>query len=662
MISNFIKNIIPLKTRKRIKSLIKSVPLFFGFGVPTNIKKEWQDWISNRPKNSYDLINFSIINWDFRIQRPQHLATELAKNNNRVFYIEQDFYSYLNLKSYFAPFSVTKKAENVYVIKLASHKNLFIYNDKPSTLDKKIIITSLKNLIFKAKIINPIAKIDHPFWQNFTEQLAMPTIYDCMDLHNGFIHNNNNIDKLEKELIKNSNLVYTTSKYLLQKINRNDTILLPNAGEYKHFSRKPITIPNDIINISHPIIGYYGALSDWFDTEILENIAKKHSDKSIVLIGQIDNPKISQLANKYSNIILLGEKPYSIIPQYLYKFDVCIIPFILNELIKATHPVKVYEYFATGKPIVSTLLPEINEYSDTIYFANKSNFSTQITNALNNSKVINTKEIDIAKNNTWQQRGELLNKTINKILFPKVSIIILTYNNPQLSKQSIDSVLNNSFYPNMEIIIVDNASKQETVEVVKKYKNIPNVKLILNTINYGFAKGNNIGLHLATGDYLILLNNDILVTPGWISRLIFYDNKPNIGLIGPVTNSIGNEAKVNAKYKNASLYTSQHWGKTISLSNIAAFCWIMSRKVYEQIGDLDERFGRGMFEDDDYCYRIKKAKLDILVSEDVFIHHYGGASFKQIQSEEYQKIFNDNKNKFETKWGIKWIPHKYRND
>jgi GT2 family glycosyltransferase len=221
----------------------------------------------------------------------------------------------------------------------------------------------------------------------------------------------------------------------------------------------------------------------------------------------------------------------------------------------------------------------------------------------------------------------------------------------------------------MELIIVDNNSNQETQDIVKSYSQHKNVKIILNKKNYGFAKGNNIGLKKATGDYLILLNNDILVTPGWMNRLVFHCQKQNVGLVGPVTNSIGNEAKIDIIYdpKNtkdletkAKIYTTSHWGETLNLRNLAAFCWIMSRETYKKIGDLDEKFGRGMFEDDDYCIRVKQAGLDILCADDVFIHHYGGASFKKIQTEEYQKLFNDNKKIFETKWNTTWIPHVYR--
>ena len=142
-----------------------------------------------------------------------------------------------------------------------------------------------------------------------------------------------------------------------------------------------------------------------------------------------------------------------------------------------------------------------------------------------------------------------------------------------------------------------------------------------------------------------------------------------MGLVGAITNSIGNEALVHIEYdynnqkdleSSARNYTTSHWGETLEVNNIAAFCWIMSNKTYQAIGDLDERFERGMFEDDDFCKRIKKNKLKTLIADDVFVHHFGGSSFKEISPPDYKNLFEENKKKFESKWHQKWIPHQYR--
>lgn len=670
-LNNIVKKCIPLSIRKKIKSqVIATIYPKTVFSLPTKIKKDWNKY--RRQDTNIDFLNFSVIAWNFRFQRPQQLAQQLAQKGNRVFYIKNEFTPGI-IENGYAPFLVEKIIENVYEITLAASRNLFIYDDKPSKKDIEVIMASLKNLINSSNIINPIAKIDHPFWTSITDKLSMPIVYDCMDNHQGFTDNGSHLAALEQKLFQQSDTVLVSSHYLENIANKNkasNVILVPNAGDYQHFSRAQKTItptPKDIKDIPAPIIGYYGAIADWFDTSILENLAKKHADKSIVLIGQVTNRKVEQLSARYPNIFLLGEKKYEELPAYLSRFDVCIIPFIINELIKATHPVKIYEYLAADKPIVTTKMPEINDLSDIVILSTASDFSKNISLALLQKN--NHQRQKVANVNTWISRTNQLVDTVSKLFFPKISVIILSYNHQDLMKLSIDSVLNRSFYPNLEVVIVDNASTKKTVDLLNKYRHHPNVKLILNTVNYGFAKGNNIGLEAATGDYFILLNNDVIVTPGWLSRLVFHLRKDKIGLVGPVTNSIGNEAKINIKYDfddhqeletKARQYTSLHWGETINQKCIAAFCWIMSKDIYKKLGGLDERYGRGMFEDDDYCKSVLASGKKILISEDVFIHHFGGASFSQIVSKEYKKLFADNKKKFEDKWHSKWTPHQYR--
>jgi GT2 family glycosyltransferase/glycosyltransferase involved in cell wall biosynthesis len=672
---SMIKKVIPIATRKKIKSIIKA-RLFASATksqIPQTILKEWRDWnYGPKKENSLDFINFSVIAWDFRFQRPQQIAKHLGSAGHRVFYIKNEFLAFSNSKSNFAPIKAVKKSKNIYEITLSASRNLFIYNDTPSNKDIQIISASIRTLIKEAQIANPIAKVDHPFWSQVLKQLEMPIVYDCMDNHQGFADNHSNIIKLEKELFRASKITVATSKYLktlAEKNKAHNITLIPNAGDYNHFSassNQTLLIPDDIKDIPHPIIGYYGAIAEWFDTKILETIASQNPDKSIVLIGGVTNNEVQHLASNYKNIFLLGEKPYLELPGYLKEFDVCIIPFILNDLIKATHPVKIYEYYAAGKPVVATKMPEIIEFKDDIFFATHNNFSQQIDLALKSKNP--TRRQLIAKNNTWNKRASTLITTIEKNMFPKVSLILLSYNHAEMVKNTIDSILTRSFYPNFELIIVDNCSDQKTINTLKKYQHLSRVKVIFNKENYGFAKGNNIGLKQARGEYIVLINNDILVTPGWINRLLNHYKK-GVGLVGPVTNNIGNEAKIDIEYNHFEIkdlekksfnYTSANWGKTLELNNIAAFCWIMSREVYKNIGKLDERFGRGMFEDDDYCLRVKNYGYKILCAEDAFVHHFGGASFKQLQSDEYQKIFNENKEKFEKKWNTKWVPHKYR--
>jgi hypothetical protein len=595
----------------------------------------------------------------------------LAKYGHRIFYIQQEFIAHKH-RLHSSLIDVFKIDTNIYTVSLSADKNLFIYRDTPSVKDKELIKRSLKELILRAEVINPIAKIDHPFWANILDEIAMPVVYDCMDEHSGFRETSDNNEKLEKELFTKSDLILITSAWLenkAKKYKKRNVVMLRNAGDYNHFKNaagKKLEVPKELKKLKKPIIGYYGAISSWFDTEILNKVAEKFKDASIVLIGRLDNKQVVKLSRKYKNIYLLGEKTYNELPTYLACFDVCTIPFQLTNLIKATNPVKVYEYLAAGKPVVATNIPELRILGDVVYIAKKKReFVSKLSTALK-EKFVNRRQL-VARQNTWEKRGEVLNSQIEKIFSPKVSVVIVSYNSPGYINGCLRSVTN-SYYPSLEVIVVDNGSSKETLNILEKYTRTGKIKLIKNKKNLGFARGNNIGIKAATGEYIILLNNDTIITPSWVERLVFHANKKDVGLVGPVTNNIGNEAKIDIEYNPNSIlelrhkalkYTSFHWGETMEVGRIAAFCWIGRKSLYRKVGDMDERFGKGLFEDDDYCIRVKKLGKKILIADDVFVHHWGGGTTKW-QTPEYQKLFNENKKKFEEKWGIKWQPHKYR--
>ena len=252
---------------------------------------------------------------------------------------------------------------------------------------------------------------------------------------------------------------------------------------------------------------------------------------------------------------------------------------------------------------------------------------------------------------------------------PAASIIILTYNNLEMTRQCIDSIYARTSVP-FELILVDNASADETPAYLARLKSEkPNVHLILNKENLGFAKGNNQGAEAAQGEYLVFLNNDTIVTRGWLKGLIRHLQEPKVGMVGPVTNQSGNEARIAVSYENipgmeafAQHYTEQHQGKSFEINMLAFFCVVMRRSVWQDVGPLDERFGIGMFEDDDYALRVKKKGYKILCAEDVFVHHWGSASFSQLQLIDYWSKFTENRKKFENKWGIRWQPHHYRSE
>ena len=186
--------------------------------------------------------------------------------------------------------------------------------------------------------------------------------------------------------------------------------------------------------------------------------------------------------------------------------------------------------------------------------------------------------------------------------------------------------------------------------------------------NLGFAGGNNLAISHAHGQYFILLNIDTIVTPGWVGRLLNHiQNDPLIGLICPVTNFAGNEAKINIEYSNyqemirfSQVVAQLNHGLTTNIAVAPLFCALISKQLWNSIGELDTRYEIGMFEDDDYSIRVWEAHCRVVVAEDCFVHHFGQGSFSKLSGESYNLIFSRNKARYEAKWNKPWTAHQPR--
>jgi GT2 family glycosyltransferase/glycosyltransferase involved in cell wall biosynthesis len=246
----------------------------------------------------------------------------------------------------------------------------------------------------------------------------------------------------------------------------------------------------------------------------------------------------------------------------------------------------------------------------------------------------------------------------------RTSIVVLCYNGlEETTRPCMESIVANTPVGSYELIVVDNASADGTADYLKTFAaQHANVRIQLNDTNKGYAGGNNDGIKLAQGRYIVLLNNDTLVPQGWLERLLrLFEDQSEVGLVGPITNSAGNEQRIdlpglNAKNyeKIAGAYIDRQQGVWFSTEKLGFYCVAMRREVPEKIGYLDELFGIGMFEDDDYCVRAKKAGYKLAVVEDCFVYHKGSVSFGKLALENYQALFSNNKVYFREKHGVAW--------
>lgn len=244
------------------------------------------------------------------------------------------------------------------------------------------------------------------------------------------------------------------------------------------------------------------------------------------------------------------------------------------------------------------------------------------------------------------------------------SIVVLAYNGlKEVTRPCIESILKNTPKGSYELVLVDNASSDGTAAYFEAlHSQYDHVTLCLNQHNKGYAGGNNDGMRLAKGAYIVLLNNDTLVPPEWLDRLLgLLKTNENIGLAGPVTNSAGNEQRIEISGLNESNfeqhiapYLERQRGQWFTTERLGFYCVAMKRAVMERVGFLDERFGLGMFEDDDYCIRVRNAGYALAVIEDCFVYHKGSVSFGKLSVASYRELFEKNRALITRLHGTQW--------
>ncbi|MCX6791127.1 MAG: glycosyltransferase family 2 protein, partial [Candidatus Gribaldobacteria bacterium] len=239
----------------------------------------------------------------------------------------------------------------------------------------------------------------------------------------------------------------------------------------------------------------------------------------------------------------------------------------------------------------------------------------------------------IAREKQKRNRGE--EKDIKDLLLmdplirPEISIIILNYNGLEHIKACIESIEKNT-EETYEIIIVDNASTDGSLEYLGSIKN---TILIINKENIGCPPARALALPLAKGNFVVLLDNDTIVTEGWIAKFKAHCKRyPDIGILGPRSNYVsGAQLVQNVPYTDVSgldvfarKWADDHAGLLIPTHRLVGFCMFISRAVIEKIGNIDAGFGKFGFEDDDYTWRTIIAGFKTAIANDVFIHHSGG--------------------------------------
>lgn len=419
----------------------------------------------------------------------------------------------------------------------------------------------------------------------------------------------------------------------------------------------------------------------FFTKEIFPLIKSKLPEIKFYIVG--NNPTEKVKALKSDQIIITGWVPD--VKEYIDKCRVEVVPLRYGAGYKG----KVGEALSSGIPIVTTSIgaegigiehgthafisDEPKDFAEKVIqlyqeeqLWEKFSFNGKKLIASQYSSELMRKRLQFIFNNT--KRSLKTSYALNHSSPPKVSFIIIAFNQADYTKKCIDSI-KEKVKVSYEVILIDNASTDLTKSLFSN--NYDFIRYHRNEINLGFPIAVNQGIKEALGDYILILNNDTILTNNLIERLIeVAESDDKIGIVGPISNEVsGLQKDESAKYnsieemhKYATEVREKNKGQLLRFPRVAFLCTLIKKELIDKIGGLDERFSPGNYEDDDFCLRAQLAGFKTVIAKDAFIHHYGSKSFKANGEKAYAERLLKNQKIFVDKWGATpdeiWLKNK----
>lgn len=305
-------------------------------------------------------------------------------------------------------------------------------------LNRVLVLMALRWLIRARGIRGPIAWFMLPHMASVMGRLGESlSVYYCIDDYAALPNvNEASVRLLDEESTRRADLVFVASQTLLAaKLRLNpDTHVSPHGVDLEHFARarddRPAALA-DLRQVQRPIIGFFGLIEKWIDLELIDYLAGRRPQWAFVMIGRVAVPK--QQVPRRSNIHYLGVKPYEQLPEYGRQFDVAIIPYRLTRQAINANPIKLREYLAMGKPVVSVATPEIEKYADVVRIARtREQFLEQLDEAVQGQpspsetqrRVVRVAQeswdtrlctvLDIVKSRLREREGERLAGAVNR--------------------------------------------------------------------------------------------------------------------------------------------------------------------------------------------------------------------------------------------------------
>lgn len=360
-------------------------------------------------------------------QRPQQIANGLP-DNTLMFYHSHEAIDYKKNKV-----RINKLKDNLILVDLGYFRDMVL---------EELAAHNSKYLMIYSTDYIPYDRI------KLYQEYGYEILYEYVDDFNVDLNGKDAykiLTERHKMLIKDDPFVICTATELYNKCIESKfkyVKLITNGVDYDHFKASNVSVPQDLVKIKEKykyLICYYGALASWYDYELTKKLAD-NPDYAVVLLGQdYDQTLTKSGILDCDNIFYLGKKDYSELPAYGNNCDVCIIPFVINDITRSTSPVKIFEYMAMQKPIVTTALPECKKYESVLYSNSHQEFIGNVEKAikLRNDKKYQELLTKEAKENTWKSKSQELIEFASSSRYSKLTLEIKDI----LSKEKYERII-----------------------------------------------------------------------------------------------------------------------------------------------------------------------------------------------------------------------------
>lgn len=318
--------------------------------------------------------------------------------------------------------SIVKLNEKAFMINLTA---LFPESDNVfSKIDRNLLVKKILWALKQLKLDDYILWISEPRIVDIAKKIpAKIRLFDAVDnllLHPQLKRFQDKIRRSYEWVNHNADLICIASDSQREMFSSASKLfLLPNGVDPIFLEHKNYLIPNDIASVKKPLVGYVGVLQERIDVNLLKKVIELLPDYSFIFVGKVIAISYFDSLKKYRNVYFLGNRKYTDIPNYLHSFDACIIPHKVSEFTGFMNPLKIYEYLASGKPVISTPVSGTENFRKYIYLAkDDETFSSAIVKAISeNSEILEKGRREAVSPHSWHARVESLMAKIDEISY-----------------------------------------------------------------------------------------------------------------------------------------------------------------------------------------------------------------------------------------------------